>query len=153
MNKVESGVNSTLVFSSTKAYLFFVAYLCFMYLLYLNTDFLKTEIVSGKNLMNQYGFLESILLIALIGSIIEEFLFRYVLFKLLAPFNDLMILTLSSTLWAVLHFSENLLVPIMLFFLGWILGVLRIQTNSIMHSILVHFLNNAIFIFFLRVII
>lgn len=116
MNKVKSRVNSILVFSSTKAYLLFIAYLCFIYFLYLNTDFLKSEIVSGKNLMNQYGLLESILLIALIGPIIEEFCFRYVLFKLLAPLNVLIILALSSSLWAALHFSENLLVPIMLFF-------------------------------------
>ena len=144
-------LENALIFSERQAFLLFLAYLGVLYSIYLETNFLSSELTKSQDLMNQYGLLESILLIALIGPIIEEFCFRYVLFKLFAPINVLIILALSSSLWAALHFSENLLVPIMLFFLGWILGVLRIQSGSILYPTIVHALNNLIFIFFLRV--
>ncbi|MCC2617955.1 CPBP family intramembrane metalloprotease [Aestuariibacter halophilus] len=142
-----------LIFSSNKAYVLFSIYLITLYFLYLNTDYLSSEVTSSKNVLNQYGVWWSLIFIGLIGPLVEEFIFRYLLFKLLSALKMILVLTVSSALWAVLHYSGNLLVPIMLFVLGWILGVLRIQSDSILSPTIVHASNNVIFIFFLMLVI
>lgn len=143
-------LRDSLIFSTHTAYILFVVYLCLLYFLYLNTDHLRSEIISSRDVLNQYGIWKSLLLIGLIGPLFEEYIFRHVLFKMLTRFKIILTLAFSSILWAILHFSGNLLVPIMLFFLGWILGVLRIQSGSIQSATVLHASNNIFFIFFME---
>lgn len=152
MNSNTKKINDKLILSKKKAVLLFICYQSLLYFLYIQTNLLDSEALKGQSILDKYTIWESLFMIVLIGPLVEEFVFRCVLFKLLANLNIFFTLVISSALWAILHFTDNAIVPIMLFFLGWILGVLRIQTNSMFYPFILHALNNAFFIFFLTVI-
>ena len=83
----------------------------------------------------------AILNYALIPAILEELLFRYIPMRLLAPYSKRGIVIISALFFALIH--HNFFVIPYAFVAGVIFMVIDISTESIIPSIIIHFINNA----------
>jgi uncharacterized protein len=83
---------------------------------------------------------------AIVAPIVEELFFRGMLYPLLRRrLPGWLAIIANAAIFAALHFIPILL-P-MLFVMGLLLTFVRARTDSILPSILIHALNNAIFVF------
>ena len=85
---------------------------------------------------------------ALLTSILEEALFRYVPIAFIAPHSKKHAIIISALFFAFAHC--NLFQIPYAFFAGLVFAAVDIATDSILPSLLVHFLNNLISIFWIR---
>ncbi len=94
----------------------------------------------GENPNGIFGFLLTLLSIAFIPALTEEFCFRGVFFGLLKRYGDIFALITSSVMFGVMHGNfEQMPFAILV---GLILGIIRLKTGSIWGCILLHFYNN-----------
>ena len=94
-------------------------------------------------LTNIWWLLLNIALLALLPAIAEELIFRGIIFNgLRTKFNEWVAVVFSALLFALMHGSlDQLVYP---FILGMVLAWIVLRTNSLVSSMIVHFLNNAI---------
>jgi uncharacterized protein len=81
---------------------------------------------------------------AIIVPIVEETLFRGLIFKQISGSNQIKIL-ISSLFFAIFHFQFEVFIPLLI--LGIIFGNLRVAQNSIFVPILFHIINNSIAVY------
>jgi membrane protease YdiL (CAAX protease family) len=79
---------------------------------------------------------------ALLPAVCEEFAFRGYLQSSLAPLGAALAALLTGLLFGVMHFSVVRLIPLAV--LGWIFAIAAERSGSILPSIVMHFLNNAV---------
>ncbi len=95
------------------------------------------------------GFVLSILFIAVMPAVFEEFLFRGILQRrlssVLGPFSAVII---TSVVFALCHFEVGVFLPI--FILSVFLGSVYYKWGGILGSILFHFLNNLMSVLSIR---
>jgi membrane protease YdiL (CAAX protease family) len=73
---------------------------------------------------------------------IEEIIFRFYLIKwLLIILNPFIACIVSSFLFSLIHFNRFQIIQ--LSFMGFVLSLLYLNTNSIIYPIIAHFVNNA----------
>ena len=89
-----------------------------------------------------------IILHALLPAVFEEMLFRYIPMALLADFSKWRVVLVSSLLFAIAHASPYQ-IPYA-FIAGAVFIILDIMFDSIMPSLIIHFLNNFVSVFWLR---
>lgn len=102
------------------------------------------------NEMNDYGEVNGIagniiyfVSIAIVPAIIEEFLFRGVILGTLRKYHgDVIAIIVSSVLFGFVH--GNFLQTPLTALSGMIMGYLAVKTNSIIPSMILHFINNAL---------
>lgn len=75
------------------------------------------------------------------APILEEILFRGLILRSLQNFGNVFAIVVSSILFAIFHGNFEQAIPA--FFIGFILGMDAIRTNSIIASIIIHALNNG----------
>ena len=85
---------------------------------------------------------------ALLTAILEEMLFRYIPLSVLSPHSRRGAVILSATFFALAHC--NLYQLFYAFVAGVILAVADLLSDSILPSVVIHFLNNLVSIFWLR---
>lgn len=91
---------------------------------------------------NAADFIASLLVMALLPALGEELLFRGLIQPILIKkSNALTGILLTSLAFALLH--QQFLAFLSIFFLGFVLGLVRYWTHSLWPSIIVHFINNA----------
>jgi membrane protease YdiL (CAAX protease family) len=89
---------------------------------------------------NPIEMIFSIAAVAVVPAIVEEFAFRGVVLGKLRKYGDHFAVLVSSALFGLIHL--NLVQVPFAFVLGLILGILVVETNSMLPSILIHFTNN-----------
>ena len=82
------------------------------------------------------AFLQSFFLLCIAAPILEEIICRGVLMQLFRRYGTAVMLLYSSLGFALLHLSAQSLIP--LFFLGVVLGVIRLTSGSIFASMIAH---------------
>lgn len=83
-----------------------------------------------------------ILTVAVIPAFVEEFAFRGVVMGVLRPYSEGLAIIVSSALFALMH--GNFVQMPFTFCCGLVFAYMDIKTNSLMPSIIVHFLNNGL---------
>ena len=81
-----------------------------------------------------------ILAVCILAPVLEEFLLRGIIMHYLKKYGIIINIAISSLAFAILHFSPDTF--IVMFFLGVLLGVIRVLTNSIWPCIIAHSANN-----------
>ena len=79
---------------------------------------------------------------ALLPAILEEALFRYLPMKLLAPYSKRGAIFISAFFFALVH--HNLFTIPYAFFCGVLFMALALATESIIPTVVLHFINNAL---------
>tara|TARA_R110002012_G_scaffold267048_2_gene450671 strand:+ start:1962 stop:2444 length:483 start_codon:yes stop_codon:yes gene_type:complete len=138
-------------YSRKSVFIYFFIYQVIMYLLYTQTYLIHDELEKSLVLIEETNIWFLAGLVIIIAPIIEEFIFRRVVFNFFLRINMVAAILASSLGWAFVHFSSNPIVFFMLFFLGIILAITRIESKEIKFSILLHAINNAFFLFILKV--
>ena len=87
------------------------------------------------------GILTMLLVHALCPAVLEELLFRYIPMKLLAPYSRRWCVIFSSMFFALIH--ANLFQMPYAFFAGVIFMSVNLAFDSVLPSLILHFLNNA----------
>lgn len=82
------------------------------------------------------------LTVAVLPALAEEFAFRGVIMGSLRPYSDGLALVISSAAFALMH-GNFVQIPFT-FCCGMAFGFIAIRTNSLLPSIIIHFLNNAL---------
>ena len=92
--------------------------------------------------LSNFGYLVlNILLLAVVPAILEELIFRGVIFNGYRKFGAIKAILISSALFALIHGSlQQLLFP---FLFGLILSFTAYKTGSVISSMIIHFINNA----------
>lgn len=85
---------------------------------------------------NIQGFLGSFMLLCVLAPIFEEILCRGVLMQLFKRYGVVSMLIFSSLGFAMLHLSMQSVIP--LFFMGLVLGIIRLTSGSIFASMAAH---------------
>ena len=85
---------------------------------------------------------------ALMPAVLEELLFRYVTIKLLFPYSRRAALVISSVTFALIH--VNLFQIPYALFAGFALGALTLTSGSVLPAIILHVLNNAVSVIWMR---
>ena len=95
------------------------------------------DIIGGKQTEYIIG---NFVIVCIVAPIIEELLCRGMLMRLFKRYGVTSMLIFSSLAFALLHQTASTLFHI--FFIGLILGIIRITTNSIFSCMIVHALSN-----------
>ena len=97
--------------------------------------------------LDNFGwFVLNIILLAGVPAVVEELIFRGVILNGYKKLGAVPAILISSALFALIHGSaQQLLFP---FLFGLILGFVALKTGSVVSSIVVHFLNNALVVLF-----
>ena len=82
------------------------------------------------------------LTVAILPAFSEEFAFRGVMMGALRPYSEALALLVSSAAFALMH--GNFVQLPFTFCCGLVFGYLDLKTNSLLPSIIVHFLNNGL---------
>ncbi len=97
--------------------------------------------------VNEYQFLsgaeefwQNVILMCILAPLFEELLCRGVLMLLFKRYGTAKMLVYSSLGFALLHLDAQSIIP--LFFVGLILGVIRMTTGSVMASVAAHAVSN-----------
>ncbi len=85
---------------------------------------------------------------ALLPALLEETLFRYLPIKLLSPYSRRVALIVSSVSFALIH--VNLFQIPYALFAGIALGFLTLSSGSVLPAFLLHLLNNAVSVIWMR---
>lgn len=88
------------------------------------------------------GFALSVIAIAVVPALIEEFLFRSVIMGSLLKYGKAFAIFTSSMLFALIH--GNLVQIPFAFLVGLVIGAMVVETNSIWTGVIIHFINNFI---------
>lgn len=91
---------------------------------------------------------EMILLHALVPSLLEEMLFRYLPMKLLAPYSRRWCVILSSLYFALIHMSIFQLPYALL--AGAVFIAVDLACDSVWPSVILHFLNNTVSVLWIK---
>ncbi len=104
--------------------------------------------VTGKTNYVDLGdsYILALLNHALLPAILEEALFRYLPMKLLAPYSKRGAIFISAFFFALVH--HNLFTIPYAFFSGVVFMALALATESVIPTIILHFINNAISVTF-----
>lgn len=78
--------------------------------------------------------------ICLVPALVEEFLTRGVIMRMLKPYGIVLAMIVSSLAFTILHFDIHSF--FVYFMLGMLLSTVKIATGSIWASVLMHFSNN-----------
>lgn len=90
--------------------------------------------------LNTSGYLVSLLSVVILPAVVEELLFRGLIFKGLKPYGKVFSVTLSALIFSLYHMSiDQLIYP---FLVGLLLGVIMHKENNILYCIAIHFTNN-----------
>ncbi|MDR3178840.1 MAG: CPBP family intramembrane metalloprotease [Oscillospiraceae bacterium] len=81
-----------------------------------------------------------VIIISFLPAVLEEFAFRGLILGSLRKFGDFFAVLVSSILFGIIHL--NTVQSPFAFLAGLILGVLLIETNSMLPGIILHFVNN-----------
>lgn len=134
--------------------LVFVALPLVSYLVNINTEIAKSLGYTSKDLMGIYellgssdntlGFVLSILVMAVLPAIAEEFLFRGLVQKILIQWtkHNHISIAITSFIFAFIHGNPEQVLGI--FILGMVLGYLMEYTANLLFPILLHFTNNLV---------
>lgn len=82
----------------------------------------------------------AVLSVMVLAPIVEEFIFRGVLMKLFEGYGALTALLMTSLAFSMMHFSPE--TAVLMFFLGFLLGVIRLSTGSLWAAVIAHSANN-----------
>ena len=83
-----------------------------------------------------------VLMVAIMPALVEEFAFRGVIMGVLKPYSPALAILVSSGLFALMH--GNFVQMPFTFCCGIVFAYMDIKTNSLLPSIIVHFLNNGL---------
>lgn len=86
------------------------------------------------------SFWQNVLLMCILAPVFEEILCRGILMKLMKRYGTAKMLVYSSLGFAMLHMDIQAVIP--LFFVGMILGIIRITTGSIFAAMIAHAASN-----------
>lgn len=90
--------------------------------------------------LNTSGYLVSLLSVVILPAVVEELLFRGLIFKGLKPYGKVFSVTISALIFSLYHMSiDQLIYP---FLIGLLLGVIMYKENNILYCIAIHFTNN-----------
>ena len=102
-----------------------------------------------ENKMSDYGKVDGVveyilyfLSITIVPAIAEEFLFRGAVLGCLRKYGDVFAIIISSALFGIMH--GNFVQTPVTFLTGLALGYLAVKTGSIIPSMILHFVNNAL---------
>lgn len=127
----------------------FVSFFCSLNFINMITHFLSQGLVapaSSVPLANFGQFLLSILFFAVVPAVLEELLFRGLIFNgLKNSFNAKIAVILSSIIFTLIHFS--IFQTVYQLILGIVLSLILLFTNSLLLTMLMHFLNNFLIVF------
>ena len=85
-------------------------------------------------------FLMQIVAVCIVPAFVEELLCRGVIMQMLKPYGITVMMTVSASMFAILHFDLQSF--IILFMLGMLMSAVKILTGSIWACVLIHFSNN-----------
>lgn len=94
------------------------------------------------------GIIRMLLIHALIPAVLEELLFRYVPLKLIAPYSRKWCIIYSSICFSLIHCSF-VQMPYA-FVAGFIFILIDVMLGSVWPSIILHFLNNAVSVMWMK---
>lgn len=97
-------------------------------------------------LNNGWWFAFNIVLLALLPAIVEELVFRGVIYNGLKQYGKVTAIVLSSILFALIHGNIDQTVYPILF--GLVLAYIVYKTDNIVYSMIAHFVNNAVVLTF-----
>lgn len=103
-----------------------------------NTQFLQQEKIS----LSGIALFEFSIYGTILGPIIEEFIFRYVMIGNIGKMKNISLI-ISSIIFSYAHGTENILYWLMYFIAGLIFALIYKKTERIDICILIHILNNA----------
>ena len=89
-----------------------------------------------------FDYIMSVLVLAVLPALIEEYVFRGFIYGALSPFGARMAILGSALFFALAHF--NLLKFINALFIGLFLGFLVYRTGSLAVGMILHFINNLV---------
>lgn len=84
--------------------------------------------------------------VALVPALVEEFAFRGIILGTLRKYSDTLAIVISAGVFGLMH-GNFVQIPFA-FCVGLVLGFVVVKTNSLLPSILIHFFNNALSVFF-----
>lgn len=91
---------------------------------------------------NQPNILLYVLVVAVMPAFVEEFAFRGIVMGVLRPYSEGLAILISSAAFALMH--GNFVQLPFTFCCGLVFAFIDIKTNSLLPSIIVHFLNNGL---------
>ena len=131
------------------ALLLLVTFFCSLNFINMTTHFLSQVLVapvSSVPLANFGQFLLSVLFFAVVPAVVEELLFRGLIFNgLKNSFNAKVAVILTSIIFTLIHFS--IFQTVYQLILGVVLSLILLFTNSLLLTMLMHFLNNFLIVF------
>lgn len=86
------------------------------------------------------GFLENFIVLCIVAPVLEELVCRGLIMNMLKRYGTAVMLISSSLAFALMHQSVETLIPI--FFLGMVLGLIRIVSGSVLASMIAHSASN-----------
>ena len=109
--------------------------------------FIGFEVTEGFlfELSNPFWLILALILAAVIPAIVEELIFRGIIFQGLRKYGPVKAILLTSFLFALIHLSAQQFVFPFLFSI--VLCYVVLKTNSILASMIIHFVSNAISLF------
>lgn len=94
------------------------------------------------NVGDQPNVLLYILIVAVLPAFAEEFAFRGIVMGILRPYSEGLAILISSAAFALMH--GNFVQLPFTFCCGLVFAFIDIKTNSLLPSIIIHFLNNVL---------
>ena len=99
------------------------------------------------DISNPFMLILSLVLLAAVPAVVEELVFRGVILQGLRKYGTTKAILITSALFALIHLSaQQLVFP---FIFSIVLCYIVIKTNSILASMIVHFVSNAISVVFM----
>ena len=92
--------------------------------------------------LNTSGYFISLISIVILPAVVEELLFRGLIFKGLKQYGKVFSITISALIFSIYHMSiDQIIYP---FLMGLLFGVIMYKENNILYCIAVHFTNNFV---------
>lgn len=103
---------------------------------------LSKTTVEGANDVNAFPVIPALIIYALIPAIVEEFVFRGVILGIYSKVDVKAGILISSLFFALLHFSMGSVIYGFLF--GVIFAVVRLETDNILYTMMMHCIFNGV---------
>lgn len=91
--------------------------------------------------VNRREWVYAIASVAILAPLLEELVFRGILLNLFSKYGTLTALFMTSLAFSMIHFSPE--TAVLMFFLGFLLGVIRLSTGSVWAAVIAHSVNNV----------
>ena len=91
---------------------------------------------------SSYGIFIEFIYLCVAGPLVEEFIYRGMCLKLLAPFGSGLAIAFSSVTFGLMHGNLKQAVPAMMG--GVVYALVAVKYNSIVPSLIIHILNNIV---------